>query len=190
MKKVLSLLLACIMVFSLCACGSDDKLANKTGKFDNDAKGTVPSADAVSFESGTADKKDGDYMVDVSGAKEAEMDKGVGYTIADIAGMGAMCTVPVTVYNMTDYSIANIFIAANDDPCWGDDLLGVNTIIDYSYGSIYMTVYGCATEYDVCIVLSDGRTLNYSSVNMGSMMTSGFSMLISQENGMRMFLEN
>lgn len=189
MKKIVSLLVVCTMVFSLCACGKDEESVKKANAFSNDAKNFAPSADAVSFEQGNVDKKDGDYMVDVSDAKEAEMDKGTVITVEDLAHTGSVYTVPVTVYNNTDHILMYIYISAVDDPSWGSDLLGEYAILDYSYGTINMNVYGCATEYNVCLVYDDGTKYKYSSIYMGDRDALGFSMLISQEMGMQIFLE-
>lgn len=190
MKKIVSLLMACIMVFSLCACGSDDESVKKANAFSNDARNVAPSADAVSVEPGNVDKKDGDYMVAVSGAKEAEMDKGIVITLEDLAYTGSVYTVPVTVYNNTDHTLMCIYISAADDPSWGSDLLGMNSILDYSYGTINMNVYGCATEYNVCLIYDDGTKYKYAAIDMGDRDAMGFGMLISQEMGMTIFLED
>lgn len=189
-NKILLITLSIAMIIGLCACGSNEEAVKKENAFSNDAKGVVPSADAVSYEPGNVDKQDGDYMVDVSGAKEAEMDKGAGCMIMDIADAGITCTVPVTVYNNTDKTLMYIYIAASDDPKWGADLLGLNSILSYSYGTINMNVYGSATAYNVGLVFDDGTKYKYAAIEMGDRMTSGFSMLISQEMGMKIFLED
>ncbi|MBQ0041868.1 MAG: hypothetical protein KBS85_00920 [Lachnospiraceae bacterium] len=189
MKKIVSLLLASAMILSLCACG-DNKTDGKSVLIDNDAKGYVISENATSYESAIIDKKEGDYMEDVSGAELAEMDKGAGCMVQDIAHAGIAFEMPVTIYNLTDYNLMKVYIAAEDDPSWGKDLLGEFGIINYSYGTINMFIYGCAVNYNMYFVFDNGYSIMYPAVYVGDRMTSGFDITISQEMGMKLFIED
>ena len=190
MKKIVTLVLASAMVLSLCACGSENKTAEKTAAAKKDATSYIVSDDAASYEPGALDKKDGDYMVDVSGATEAEMDKGAVCSISTFVETGNTLYVPVTVYNQTDKNLMYIYIAAEDDPSWGPDLLGDTFILNYSYETINMFIYGCASNYNVGLIFDDGTKYAYPAVPMGDRSTSGFSILISEEMGMKLFLED
>ena len=190
MKKVMAMLLVGAMVLSLCACGAENKTTEKTAAARKDATSYVLSEDTASYEPGTLDKKDGDYMVDASGAEVAEMDKGAVCSISTFVETGNTLYVPVTIYNQTDKNLMYVYIAAEDDPSWGPDLLGDSYILNYSYETINMFIYGCASNYNVGLIFDDGTKYAYPAVPMGNMNTCGFSILISQEMGMRLFLED
>lgn len=75
---------------------------------------------------------------------------------ASAAPMVALADHPLTIYNNADQAIEYIYISSTDDPNWGDDWLGPDTVLEPGDRQTFTIESGCAQ--DIKIVFMDHHT--------------------------------